>query len=229
MLFRSRHALNRRFIAGIARRGVCVLLLIAFVVTAAGIPLPAGRGLQKSGELFPCAQSSCGCATADQCWRSCCCHTLAERIIWARDHGVQPPAYVVARANREGISLAAVEGPEQSRTDHQPGPSCCAKGASKTPSCCETADRAIEQVAKSCCSERGKTKPGDTSDRTILAWQAFRCSGKTMDWLAAAPSLAGVRTSFVLEMLPTSWLMPASVDFVQCPATLPSVPPPEQA
>ena len=99
--------LSRQFFRhGIGRRCLCALLLGAYVLTATGIPCRCASGPAKSGEAFPCAKNRCGCDSADRCWRSCCCHTLAERIAWARRHGVQPPAFAIAQARAAGIDLS---------------------------------------------------------------------------------------------------------------------------
>ncbi|HJT78443.1 MAG TPA: hypothetical protein VJ739_14665, partial [Gemmataceae bacterium] len=35
----------------------------------------------------------CGCQSAEQCWRHCCCYTPEEKLAWAHAHGIEPPAY----------------------------------------------------------------------------------------------------------------------------------------
>src|SRR6188472_3434549 len=97
------HRVLRR---SLRRRLISAVLAAMYLVTAAGIPLPAGNLARKSGELFPCSDCACGCASAEQCWRSCCCHSLAERMEWARVHGVRPPEYAIAEARRARIDLA---------------------------------------------------------------------------------------------------------------------------
>lgn len=49
---------------------------------------------ERSSERFMCESDGCGCATAHQCWTSCCCHSLTERLAWAIREGVAPPAFV---------------------------------------------------------------------------------------------------------------------------------------
>src|SRR5687768_6896601 len=88
------------------RRCASALLLVTYALTAAGVPLPLSSRPAKSGELFPCAASQCGCDSAERCWRSCCCHTLAERLAWARRHGVRPPEFVIAKARNAGLEIA---------------------------------------------------------------------------------------------------------------------------
>src|SRR3954447_10580110 len=95
-------------------RSARVALLAVYIVTAAGVPLPAGHAAHKSGELYPCSDCECGCASAEQCWRSCCCHSMAERMAWARVHGVRPPEFAIAEARRARIDLVWLD--ESART-----------------------------------------------------------------------------------------------------------------
>ena len=72
------------------------------IVSGAPICIPGMMSASKDRSTpFPCMDSQCGCRDAEQCWKDCCCHTLSERIAWAREHGVAPPAYVVAADNQE--------------------------------------------------------------------------------------------------------------------------------
>ena len=41
-----------------------------------------------------CQGGTCGCVSAHECWTSCCCHSLQQRIEWARVEGVKIPAYI---------------------------------------------------------------------------------------------------------------------------------------
>ncbi len=60
------------------------------------LPSPAfvarwiGR-FQSGGERFPCEGGSCGCASAKECWSSCCCTTEVERLAWAIRNNIEPP------------------------------------------------------------------------------------------------------------------------------------------
>jgi hypothetical protein len=75
-----------------------------YLAVALGFSLPSPRmafeGVKKNkSQPFPCMNSPCGCKDAEQCWRNCCCHTLAERLEWARENHVQPQDYVLAEAS----------------------------------------------------------------------------------------------------------------------------------
>lgn len=68
--------------------GVCLTYLLA----ALEIPLPAAIH-KESDQPFPCQNHVCGCQTAEQCWRHCCCFTAEERWAWAKARNVEPPTY----------------------------------------------------------------------------------------------------------------------------------------
>jgi len=50
----------------------------------------------------------CGCRSAEQCWRGCCCFTNQQKVAWAKAEGVAPPEYVVAAAQQETAQVAKV-------------------------------------------------------------------------------------------------------------------------
>lgn len=77
-----------------ARRIVASLTLLAFLTAYFPIPVPVLRGT-AANEAFPCQGGRCGCASARQCWTSCCCLSPRERKAWAEREGVTPPEYAV--------------------------------------------------------------------------------------------------------------------------------------
>ena len=130
------------------RETVTWLVTIAYAVLAAGLPLPAGAVVEsprhvsaaaKAGLLaakdrsrpFPCMDSPCGCASAEQCFRACCCHSVAERLDWARQNGLEAELLAVLEG-RLGTSAGGAE------TKTSAG--CCSTAAAKRkPSCCAAA------------------------------------------------------------------------------------------
>ena len=58
----------------------------------------AGKDLSTP---FPCQTRACGCRSAKQCWKKCCCFTDTQKVAWAKAHRVTLPAFVVAAAKRE--------------------------------------------------------------------------------------------------------------------------------
>ena len=56
---------------------------------------------KDASEPFPCQNRTCGCRSAKQCWKKCCCFTNAQKVAWAQANRVQLPAFVLAAAERE--------------------------------------------------------------------------------------------------------------------------------
>jgi hypothetical protein len=76
------------------------LALLSFTVSGLGIPLPA-VSVKDHNVPFPCQDHACGCTSAEQCWRNCCCFTATERWAWAKAHHVEPPAYAERPADHD--------------------------------------------------------------------------------------------------------------------------------
>lgn len=76
----------------LGRRIAAALSLFAYLVAALGVPLPVVAA-RPGGVPFPCQNHACGCHSAEECWRHCCCYTVEEHWAWARAHGIEPPAY----------------------------------------------------------------------------------------------------------------------------------------
>jgi hypothetical protein len=219
----------RRVARSLGRRCLSGALLAVYVVTAVGIPLPAASGPQKSDELFPCAASACGCKSADRCWRSCCCHTLAQRIAWARTHGVRPPNFALANARKAGIDLAWLG--DTSGVWQVAGSRCDSSAQCSMPKCCRAklaADASMVH-ARACCEDQPiHSAPANNADR-VVAWRALACGGQSMNWLAAVPILISVPMEFYCELPLVAWLRPAASDVACGMADSPAVPPPERA
>lgn len=202
------------------RRSLSAAILAVYVMTATGMPLPLG-GRPHSDELYPCSNCACGCATAEQCWRSCCCHTLAERFAWAREHGVIPPDYAIAQAQAAGLNLAWLGSPKLL-------PPCC---AAKATCCQQKAKTCCSKSSPSCCAQHSTAEGATKTSKSghIVAWRALACHGQSMNWLAAVPTLIVVRPEVSHESPIVVWLGPATSDSAAPGFSSPEVPPPEIA
>jgi hypothetical protein len=160
----SRRAQGRLQQAG--RRLLALLALAGFLAGTVGVPLPQPiHPGQDRSQAFPCMDHACGCASAEQCWQSCCCFTDHEKLAWAARHGVTPPPHVVAAAAREKPQAAA---------------SCCSSQRAAA-NCCEH--------HASCCGH--ESRDGDAAATAagsaftfVLAIQARKCQGQAELWLA---------------------------------------------
>ncbi len=189
------HLLPRRaVIRSIRRRSVSAGLLAVYAVTAAGVPLPGGIPPKQTNERFPCEHCQCGCRTAEQCWRSCCCHTLAERFEWARENSVRPPDFAIAEARLAGIDLSWL-GIKSSPRCVVACPACCSHAAAnRRPSCCQSHAACCERASHSCCIVREK-RSSEKQDNRVVGWRVLNCQGNSSLWLAAVPPMVNVHTN----------------------------------
>lgn len=100
-----------------SRRAIAWVMLALYGLIASGLPLPLGEfsgDAQTTGRLaakdrsrpFPCMNTPCGCRSAQQCFTSCCCHTPAETLAWAKARGLEP-AVLAALASRVAAAAPA--------------------------------------------------------------------------------------------------------------------------
>jgi hypothetical protein len=212
---------HRVFRRSLRRRFVSAMLAAMYIVTAAGIPLPAGNLARKSDELFPCSDDGCGCASAEQCWRSCCCHSLAERFEWAREHKVRPPEFAIAEARRARLDLAWLDEPAAGQAKASKA-SCCVKSALVASSaCCQT---------RHCCCSKHHDQPADGHKTSrVVGWKALNCQGHSANWIAAVPTLVSADCGLLNELPLIDWLGPTISDSAGRIAAEPLLPPPERA
>ena len=182
------HRRHRRFTASVA--------LCAYLVTATGLPVPVAAG-KTDGVPFPCQHHACGCTSAQQCWSHCCCFTPAERLAWAHENHVEPPAELVAEvaATHEHADCKASE-----------RRSCCAKHGH------DEHDDDHEHEA-----------PGVT---LVIGLRAMQCRGLTTLWSAsgaALPVVPAITWQFQWDVV--EWL-PAQTSLSPSGSLAPPIPPP---
>jgi hypothetical protein len=229
--------------------------LIGYVLVASGLPLPIGTtptGRASQGDriaagrlagkdrsrAFPCMDKPCGCATAEQCFTSCCCHTPAESLAWARAHDVDA-AVLASLERRVAASLPQATGCCSSAKSA----SCCdetstPKSAAGT-SCCSAAAATVAPVAACCATaahpaiampEEPATSPDDHTPvaatlTSVVLRAMLACSGLAAEWFAASGALPPP-----LVTLPAATTIVASIPLrhwlaVSVPAS-PDTPPP---
>ena len=89
------------------RLTACLLLVMSLLMV---LPVSMQGTTQESSQNslgkdtsapFPCQARACGCRSAKQCWKKCCCFTDTQKVAWAKANRVTLPAFVVAAAKRE--------------------------------------------------------------------------------------------------------------------------------
>jgi len=178
-------------------------ILLGYSVVAVGLPLPgvmpvaspsavfAERMMGKDRSVpFPCMDKPCGCVTASQCFRDCCCHTPAETLAWARSHDVSPDILLALRRR-----VAA--GERQARA-------CCAKASTAeledlTEVCFEYEYLAAVDDPDSVSPaptaaveperQQGRAAQSPVSQRTVVLKALLACGGLVSQWLAVGVCL----------------------------------------
>jgi hypothetical protein len=207
---------RRRYLALRAglRKGIAVFALAGYLAASVGFPAP-NFGKSDAAGVYPCAGRGCGCRSAEECWRGCCCHTVAQRLAWAKAHGITPPSYVGQKLEE------ADDGPIAEQASAGDRPCCC--GSHKRSDCprcarrqacaaCEKAaaqptDEQLQLPGRHCCDAEAlagsqgddpRSRPesedpaAEQGPRVVwlmgLAW--FKCRGIGSHWLALGDSVA---------------------------------------
>jgi hypothetical protein len=199
------------------------LAIAGYALLASGLPLPLGMLTPRGDALadtrlaakdrsrpFPCMDKPCGCATAEQCFKNCCCHTPAERLAWAKAHSVEP-AVLAALEKRLAADAAGAK----------PAGSCCAAKATKKPACCSdrgVPPRNLADEPDVCADYQSlAAEPaGDDSEpgcpdeptqppprmRTVTLQAMLACGGILTQWLAVGGSLPPLKVEAARPLPP---------------------------
>ena len=222
------------------------LAILGYGVLALGLPLPAGMRSQGGGAAsidmagviaskdrsipFPCMNSPCGCASADQCFRDCCCTTLAERLAFAHRHRL------------DASLIAALEGRMKGHADlsERVAKGSCCKSDRAAPSCCDSESKADAGAADAegrCCQGEATTAAGDEEPvpavaegrpRQVTLRAMLACKGLVTSWLAVGGAPPAPRFEITGLLPPRAWveLMDETGDD---PLLVPMPPPPRVA
>jgi len=171
LIRKSRPKLIRGLLSLSVLLGICAML---FPLPIA--PLPRNSTEKDSSEPFPCQNRPCGCRSAEQCWKKCCCFDNNQKIAWAKANNVKVPEFVLAAAEKEneresqspahGRRAEDVNPPMMTRTSDQSGDSRPTLGdrdlkpiAKKSAGGCEhCAKNAVAATTPACCEKAVHSK-----------------------------------------------------------------------
>jgi hypothetical protein len=192
-------------------RWVAMLSLVNYTLLALGIPLPHLEPIAADTQPFPCQGHRCGCRTAQQCWKSCCCMSAQQKIQWAHSRGITPPAAALAAAAQE--------------TAAPPAGSCCSRKAKLQLATCSAPG--TKSSAGETVSQRTRSKSG-TSVYWVSFIEAEKChGGSSTNWLPVATSLPAHFPEVSLEAPPrVGYCRVSSQPVPLNPAYPPPAPPP---
>ena len=194
------------------RRIAALTLVATLTICSLGIPLPH-QVKNPADQPYPCMNCPCGCENAEACWRDCCCFSQQEKLAWAKENGVTPPAFV----------SVAVEKPSCCSK-----PACCSKHVAKA-SCCS------QKKSPSCCggsSACGKrpSRQRRTPSNVLVMFQALRCQGLIHSLTLLPPSVVPAQPISANLLPPTGEKIPLRDDLLLPePFLALDTPPPECA
>ena len=150
--------------------------LVGFLAATVGAPVVVRVSNDKDrSQPYPCMNHPCGCRTAEACWRGCCCFTMAQKLAWAKENGVTPPAYVVAAARREARAG-----------------SCC-----QTDSHCDEHEHPGDKHEHPANIDSGG---GGVEIVFVLAEASRSCQGHSHLWLLLGAATLVARVEFVADL-----------------------------
>jgi hypothetical protein len=223
MLAHCFHFRDRRGALTRSQRILVLALLLTYTPTATGVPIPRWTSWAVSEEAFPCAAHGCGCDSAEHCWRTCCCHTLAQRLDWARANNVRPPEFAIAAARLAGLDWDSLSA--QSNSASSPvRKSCCVEKASPTDG--STVLGSIKSIDIRVAPESA-AEASEPATNVVIAWRAMECQGQSGNWLTAAPAVVIAPANDTSELCVSDWLCPLALKFAPALSFDLATPPPE--
>jgi hypothetical protein len=235
------------------RRITTWLAILGYTLVASGLPLPFGMiapaapdspaakrlaGKDRS-QPFPCMDKPCGCATAEQCFTSCCCSTPAETLAWARARRVEPAVLAALEQRVASSSQLAAKATKSS---------CCStKAPVAEKSCCTSRQPAAVAEDGDLCSmnaSRAATpsttkkattekvppadEPAEPQSRSVTLRAMLACGGIVAEWFAAGAALPPPRLEVSLVMHVLDVCTPGD-EAGESLAASPAAPPPRGA
>lgn len=217
------------------RRIIAWLAIVGYSLVASGLPLPLGNmgadttdspaakrlAAKDRSNPFPCMDKPCGCATAEQCFSSCCCHTLAERLAWAKLHNVHSAVLVALehRVARDALTdslVIALPAPKK--------PSCCSSQSPARASC-GSSQPVASSLPPSGPETSGSQEPEASRSKTVTLRAMLACGGIAAQWFSMAVSLPppGVDVSITFHVVKRLLLID---DIAECLHASPAARPP---
>ena len=207
----------------------CVLIALLASLCAPMIPTWRPSGPHEQGKdlsaPFPCQHRACGCRSAAQCWKKCCCFNHSQKVAWAARNGVRLPALV-----RKPAAALATQ-PSIHRVDAST--LCAAPGLSQgrlhavLGSSSKVVSRQIAKTSKPGGPDKvasGEARRGEF----VIGWVEASCRGENTLGLSFPPMLPVVAWDWRPMMYESCWDRPSSTRLDGC-ELMPPLPPPRIA
>lgn len=216
--------------------GVCAMLLpLPFA------PMPQSSPEKDSSEPFPCQNRPCGCRSAEQCWKKCCCFDNNQKIAWAKANNVSIPDYVVKAAEQENERIIALEicsapATKQIKPSDIHSAGCCRHSARKSVAVTKLGkpdSRTCRAPEVPQCStnrsttERLETRAATAKSKWVLAIFAAECAGQGPPAFCFPVSIIPERIALEIPSVAAIETVPLESERLQQASLRPPLPPPK--
>ena len=162
-----RKSFARSRLEHIARPSLAFAMLLCYLASTSGFPLPRLATRDSVGTPFPCQDHGCGCSSASQCWTDCCCFTMKQKLAWAQANDVEPPQHLLdigAAKSARNVARSCCTGKPQPE-------------ASTRAWCCESKQAGSSSPMIASCQAGGCcSKPDEPIDWTLNV-RSLPCRG----------------------------------------------------
>jgi hypothetical protein len=199
------------------------------VTIMAQLPIPFGQAPAKlvdsaSSEKdltipFPCMHKACGCRSAEECWRGCCCSKPHERRDLFAKLGVSvSAAWGEPGSDARPVAASCAAGDDTCCTSGDSGVESESRNVSELESGCPFCVTAADQIAE--CevpNEASLTNPTQEQTKvstltnqptTVVVAHVFRCRGLGWAWGTAGVALVPPVTEAPLQDALAGMLIP---------------------
>jgi hypothetical protein len=203
-----------------ARKLVCLFVLMSICTSFCPLPVGSRSGGERDHSIpFPCEHRSCGCRSAEQCWRSCCCFTNSEKLAWARSNGIAAPDFVVAAAAEERRPSLYVSCSGRSCSPRGKSVDRCTADLSRSPGCCHHDPGSREH-------QRETFSSAQTADTVyVIGVLMQKCQGHGPYWNSLPWAVLPRWELTFASPMPVEWQRPCSVSVPKQSMEPPDPPP----
>ncbi|MFO0999901.1 MAG: hypothetical protein U0936_06175 [Planctomycetaceae bacterium] len=166
---------------------------------------------------FPCQNRPCGCRSAEQCWKKCCCFTNSQKVAWAKANRVDLPDYVLAAAKKESAVVKK---------------SCAlcskAKNNGDKPKCEELA-ASKNSKSEDSAAQLPKTLARTKTSKWVLSVYAAECQGQPSITLCFPATIIPARVVLVTSSVEMTEIVHEVSERLYSTTLRPPLPPPKIA
>ncbi len=168
-----------------------LLCVCAMLLPLPFAPLPSNTQEKDQSQPFPCQSRPCGCRSAEQCWKKCCCFNHSQKIAWAKANKVTVPDCVLAAAAKEkltSVEICSLPHEKSSAANVRESKQTCSRSRTERSTehdvACdrEHSDVVVGSRTAKCCQRKSEAVneavPRNSSSKWVMAVYSAECQGQ---------------------------------------------------